>query len=83
MSDLISREAALDAIEWTWAGKAAFDAIKALPSALPERKAGRWIETKHDLYDYFICSECRSGFTDGFQFRYCPNCGAKMEEDDG
>ena len=47
-------------------------------SAHPERKTGEWIETKHDLYDYFICSECCAGFTDGFQYRYCPNCGADM-----
>lgn len=31
--DLISRQMAIDALEWTWAGKAAFDAIKNLPSA--------------------------------------------------
>lgn len=32
MSDLIDRQAALDALEWTWAGKAAIDAIKELPA---------------------------------------------------
>ena len=32
--DLISRRAALDALEWKWAGKAAIDAIKNLPSAV-------------------------------------------------
>ena len=35
--DLISRRAALDALEWKWAGKAAIDAIKNLPSAQPEQ----------------------------------------------
>ena len=35
MDDVISRQAAIDALEWTWAGKAAFDAIKNLPSAQP------------------------------------------------
>ena len=39
--DSISRQAALDALEWTWAGKAAIDAIKELPSASP-----RWIPFK-------------------------------------
>ncbi len=34
--DVISRQAALDALEWKWAGKAAIDAIKNLPSAQPE-----------------------------------------------
>ena len=34
--DCISRQAAIDALEWKWAGRAAIDAIKALPSAQPE-----------------------------------------------
>lgn len=33
MNDLIYRRDALDALEWKWAGKAAIDAIKDLPSA--------------------------------------------------
>ena len=40
MNDLINRQVAIDALEWKWAGKAAIDAIKALPSAEPERQ---WI----------------------------------------
>lgn len=32
MTDYIDRQAAIDALEWKWAGKAAFDAIKELPS---------------------------------------------------
>lgn len=89
MADLIDRQAVVNAIENTDCGLPSdawdelTDAIMSVPSVQPEQKAGRWIETKHDLYDYFICSECCAGFTDGFQFRYCPNCGAKMEEDDG
>lgn len=44
MSDLISRQAAIDALEWKWAGKAAFDAIKKLPSVEVEPvKHRRWI----------------------------------------
>lgn len=34
--DTIYRQAAIDALEWKWAGKAAIDAIKNLPSAQPE-----------------------------------------------
>lgn len=41
--DLIDRQAALDAIEWTWAGKAAFDAIKALPSAQGDAELIDWL----------------------------------------
>ena len=33
MGDLIDRQAAIDALEWKWAGKAALDAIKNLPAA--------------------------------------------------
>ena len=35
-ADAISRQAALDALEWKWAGQAAIDAIKNLPSAQQE-----------------------------------------------
>lgn len=45
MGDLISRQAALDTIEWTWAGKTAFDALKALPSA--------------DAVDVVRCKDCK------------------------
>ena len=34
-TDLIRRQAAIDALEWKWAGKSAIDAIKNLPSAQP------------------------------------------------
>ena len=36
-SDCISRRDAIDALEWKWAGKAAIDAIKNLPSAQQSR----------------------------------------------
>lgn len=48
MSDYIKREDALKAIEWTWAGKAAFDALKELPAAdVVERN--RWIPATERL----------------------------------
>ena len=34
--DTVYRQAVLDALEWTWAGKKAIDAVKALPPAEPE-----------------------------------------------
>ena len=56
MDDLISRQAALDALEWKWAGKAAFDAIKALPTA---EKKGEWIPVSERLPEedgsYLVC----------------------------
>ena len=44
--DLISRQAAIDALEWKWAGKAAMDAIKNLPSVESEQ---RWIPVSEKL----------------------------------
>lgn len=73
MDDLISRQAAIDALgekplAWTegeyelglqnqW--QSDVDALNGLPSAQPERKTGRWID---EAYDPFIisgrCSVC-------------------------
>ena len=50
-------------------------AIENLPSAEPERKPGHWIKNELGYH----CSECSLGTTNKW-FRYCPNCGAKMEE---
>jgi hypothetical protein len=59
MDDLIDRQAALDALEWKWAGKAAIDAIKNLPSAQPEQ---RWIPVSESLPKdgkkrYWVCTD--------------------------
>lgn len=88
--DTISRRAALDALEWKYAGKAAFDAIKALPSAQPEPKTGYWIlsdtqsaeELRNDNYLYY-CSECGKGdiHSKSTVVSFCWNCGAKMIKD--
>lgn len=81
MADLIDRQAAIDAMFAEMPGLTFNGLLKilcTLPSAHSERKTGEWIETKNDLYDYFICSECCAEVTDGFQYRYCPWCGAIM-----
>ena len=63
------------------------DAIKALPSA--ERPTGKWIGEADGyadgefVYDTWYCSICDFMVeTDGDKptWNYCPNCGAKMEE---
>ena len=96
MSDLISRQSAIDAhgekpLSWTdgeyelalqqqW--EADVDAIKAVPSAQPDRKKGKW-ETAYLPHEYmgcrptaYYCSECNQITT--FRTFYCPNCGADM-----
>lgn len=97
MSDLIDRQAAIEAVkdwirseEFRWSNATYYmeKRIKKLPSAEPERKTGKWIEyTKviiPEPYNHWEqawkCSEC--GYDDGFvAWNYCPNCGAKMRED--
>ena len=82
--DCVERQAALDALEWKWAGKAAIDAIKELPSA--ERR-GKWIHDGKDFphgCDWIHCSVCgkRGINVPADLTNYCPNCGAKMKEEE-
>lgn len=47
------------------------------PSA---EKTGRWLSTWHK--DEVVCSNCRKYWvlaTDVYDYKYCPNCGARME----
>ena len=88
MSDLIDRQAAIDAIGRDPMGGLNYERIlKYLPTAEP--KTGRWIadgqKQKHGN-EWMHCSVC--GFSDidvpATHTNYCPNCGAKMEgEADG
>ncbi len=61
--------------------------IESSPSVTPKQKMGQWIEK--DGYDgdiYYDCSECGESWVtiDGTPWdngmKYCPNCGAMMEE---
>ena len=92
MQDLINRQ---DAIDATWFEPSytdplnvlteVRDRLKALPSAQPERKKGKWI--RHDeiknVYGGICieCSECGEKYVVQhiLDEKYCRNCGAKME----
>ena len=56
--------------------------IREAPPVTPAEKVGRWIKTigENGITSSVRCSEC--GFEDNryMLFRYCPNCGAKMQE---
>lgn len=72
------------------------DTIDAMPTIELERKTARWLSTKTGEPVKFLpmyracpaescyCSECKSLLVSSDEFyavgRYCPNCGAKMEE---
>ena len=68
--------------------KAVLQRIKELPSAEPERKRGWWIKQpyKSDKYVIFRCSEClkESGFghVESKWANFCPNCGARMKDEE-
>ncbi len=85
--DLIKREDALNCIKKLYAGHTAcnmFEALDAvaeyieeLPSA--ERK-GKWIyKNGAVVYPWWECYECSECGARSGMFKFCPNCGAKME----
>lgn len=73
-----------------------FDKVRDLPSAEPKR--GRWIKMSDADGVYYACSECGEELYRAWTFdrqfdlfpkkttidktTYCPNCGARMEEDE-
>ena len=92
MSDLIRREDAREAIEKLMeihfdrqvVLARARDAIASLPSAEP--KTGEWHNRSSDgtwaTVDFAYCSECKQPIIHKHAsplWRFCPNCGARME----
>ena len=61
-------------------------AIEALEQ--PEQKKGKWILCENPIYssfrisgaDPYLCTVCY--MKNDRQTKYCPNCGAKMEEEE-
>lgn len=98
MADLIEREKAIDALkaevrlidgyccvdDRVIDESDAIEAINSLPSAQPEQKVGKWIGGE---LGYCTCcghKGCASDIWNGCKKLYCPNCGARMmEEQDG
>ena len=86
MDDLISRQAAIEKISETiWDTAVANDVktlLKELPSAQPERKKGKWINRSLNIlypeWERYTCSVCGEHSN---RYDYCPNCGAKMDEE--
>lgn len=88
MSDLIDRQAAIEAVskgcqEWRGIFGRCEDNLLALPSAQPEQKIGHWKEdwlasTSCGAYQVWRCSECKNAFN--WRMKYCGHCGARMED---
>ena len=80
MSDLISRQAAIDAI-FGRSHEIIKMRIGNLPSAQPERKRGRWLPDNRPGGGFWVCSECKfpsEAFAADVLYKFCPNCGADM-----
>lgn len=94
--EYIKKSDALNAMEWKWAGAAAFRAVSEIPSAdVAPIKHGKWIE-KEIFYDENAdvisdwqsarCSVCNTYHTTPYSYyftdyNFCPNCGADMRKD--
>ena len=85
MDDLISRQAAIRVASGYCHPANIAKELAKLPSAQPERKTGRWIydEERCATGIYAICSACDESIYQTGNFRYCPNCGARMMEGEG
>ena len=92
MSDLISREAAIEQIERRMkylvgdkgvSPEAFIRFLKNRPTVDVEpARHGKWIKLPPDKYGYYSCSKCNTVWNLEIIFmRYCPRCGAKMEGD--
>ena len=62
--------------------------IGELPPVTPQQKIGRWVDTESDEFEHhhvYQCSNCKQYELIEYpkyvsRFKYCPNCGAKMQE---
>ena len=97
MSDLIDRQAALDALnipdyengEAYLQYESDVNAIRSL-QAQPERKKGKWVEVTDGICIWKVCDQCgekplwNEWRTDRDESNYCPNCGSYNggEQDD-
>lgn len=103
MTDLIDRQAAIDALlngkidedeslvecpaECNAMIDGAIEDIKALPSAQPERKRGKWVKENivltsnppQYMWHCSVCGKLMHWFNDSVLTSFCPNCGAEME----
>lgn len=86
-NDTISRQAAIDdAHSQIWYRlnpnmKERIDAwLVNLPAVQPKQKTGRWEHDGGHFANRWICSQCGYKlYFEKSEAKYCPNCGAKME----
>lgn len=58
-------------------------ALNEMPSIQPKQKTGRWIDIMVEGMPAQACDQCNTFYPlayTGGGHKYCPNCGAKMDE---
>ena len=64
--------------------KAITDLINGVPSVTPQQKMGRWKDIVAGNIAAQACDQCNTFYPlayTGGGHKYCPNCGAKMQEE--
>lgn len=96
VTDYISREAAIDAVDVCNLHRGIIDALQAIISDIPSADVrpvvrGHYVgeydgyADGNPVYDMWYCSECGCFFEDWDEkptYNFCPNCGADMREVD-
>ena len=81
IKEFIEREAALSAIKQALEkGEGPSLYIKRIPAAdVAEVRHGRWLCVDTDTEQFFLCNKCKK--KECWESNYCPDCGAKMDEE--
>ena len=89
VGDMISRQAVLDIVDSYSESRSNVEDVTqdmisdilALPLVNPQEKTGHWITTRTFMHDgEFYCDRCKCDSPQNEKLDYCPNCGAKMVE---
>lgn len=74
---------ALSELIWRSSRSAIQEVIQNAPTIEAERiRHGHWEHGKDVFGMYYQCSECGDQYHVGYEFNYCPNCGARMDEEE-
>lgn len=68
----IAEQGQIQGYEWQ------FKELVKLPPVNPAEKVGQWLEDGDDYEYFWRCSKCSK--RSDVRWRYCPYCGAKMQE---
>lgn len=83
--DCISRHDALNCVTFNEVRYRMVEDIKALPSVTPKEKTAAWVGIDQEPHEVYECNAC--GWLlyeeDTKDFRFCPSCGARMQEVEG